>query len=61
VQQEDRVKELTEFEQDLWEDKAEKFLAHNPDSVERPCLIALLDAIFTIRARDAEIESLKNK
>jgi hypothetical protein len=61
VLQEDRVKELTEFELVLWENKAEEYLAHNHDSAERPIFIALLDAIFTIRTRENEVESLRKK
>jgi hypothetical protein len=55
------VKELTAFELDVWDNKTEQFLVHNPDSVAKPFCVALLDAIFTIRMRDEEIESLKNK
>jgi len=61
VPQEDHVKKLTTFEQDLWEDKTEKFLAHNPDSEAKPFCIALLDAILTIRGQEDELESLRKQ
>jgi hypothetical protein len=59
--QEDLLKELNEFEQDLWETKAQEYLTRNPDSAVRPLVVALLDAIITIRAQENELESLRKQ
>jgi hypothetical protein len=61
LRQEDLLKELNDFEQDLWETKAQDYLTRNPNSAEKPFIIALLDAIITIRAQENELESLRKQ
>jgi hypothetical protein len=53
------VEELTKEQQQLWEHKAIEFVTHNPESAQKPLVLALIGAIVTIRMRDAAIKSLK--
>lgn len=55
------MKPLTKEQYNLWDEKASKFLTHNPNTPCREYCLALRDAIHTLVLRDAEIAQLKGK
>jgi hypothetical protein len=55
------MKDLPKDRYDYWEKQADEYLTHDPQGLCRPCWLALRDAIFTIRERDREIETLKKR
>jgi hypothetical protein len=58
---ENPMKDLPKDRYDYWEKQADEYLTHDPQGLCRPCWLALRDAIFTIRERDREIETLKKR